>query len=54
MATPVVSGAAALVLAAAGGPKSISPADLRQKLMDTGDAVSGLTSYVIGGVSTLS
>lgn len=51
MATPVVSGAAALALAAAGGGDRISPEQLKQLLLDSADSILALSGKVLGGVS---
>ena len=50
-ATPIVAGAAALTLAAAGGGGAISPAALKQLLMDSVDSIPGLSGKVVTGVS---
>ncbi len=50
MATPVVAGAAALALAAAGGNGAIRPTVLRALLLNSTDSVPGLAGKVLTGV----
>ncbi len=51
MATPVVAGAAALALAAAGGRDAVAPAALRRMLLASVDPIPALAGRVASGVS---
>lgn len=53
MATPMVSGAAALAMAAFGGVNSISPPRLRELLIDSADYVPALDGKVVSKVGLL-
>lgn len=51
MATPIVAGAAALALAAAGGKDAIAPVELADLVLQATDAVAALAGKVLTGVS---
>lgn len=50
MSAPMVAGAAALALAAKGGPDSITPALLRELIIASADAVPALQNKILNGV----